>query len=123
MIHLPTCMVQIVLNFRKAAPHKTAHRQVESSVMAVTQRTQLEIGSSAAHDGFCLMLLGSPPDMVHSPPLRSTDLSSPHAQQPTPQHQPSPPGFTPAIAGCRYKAPLPPRLVRPCATLLYRLVL
>ena len=37
---------------------------------------KLKIGSSAAHDGFCLMLLGSPPDMVHSPPLRSTGLSS-----------------------------------------------
>ena len=37
----------------------------------------LRIGRSAAHDGFCLMLLGSPPDMVHSPPLRSTGSSSP----------------------------------------------
>jgi hypothetical protein len=56
--------------------HKTARRQFENTHPAAFPHFGLKIGSSAAHDGFCLMLLGSPPDMVHSPPLRSTGLSS-----------------------------------------------
>jgi len=36
----------------------------------------LKNGAPAAHGRFRLMLLGSPPDMVHGFPLRGTDLSS-----------------------------------------------
>ena len=74
-------------NFR-SAPHKTARGQFESARPAAFPRFGLKIGSSAAHDGFCLMLLGSPPDMVHSPPLRSTGLSSPCWQLPRHAHVP-----------------------------------
>ena len=66
----------------RSAPHKTARGQFESARPAAFPRFGLKIGSSAAHDGFCLMLLGSPPDMVHSPPLRSTGLSSPCGRLP-----------------------------------------
>ena len=51
-------------------------RTIRKRTSGRSSHFKLKIGSSAAHDGFCLMLLGSPPDMVHSPPLRSTGLSS-----------------------------------------------
>ena len=38
---------------------------------------QLEIGNLTAHGKIHLMLLGSPPDMVHGISLRQTNLSTP----------------------------------------------
>ena len=72
----------------RSAPHKTARERFESVLPAAFLRFGLKIGRSAAHDGFRLMLLGSPPDMVHSPPLRSTGLSSPCWQLPRHAHVP-----------------------------------
>ena len=40
-------------------------------------RKRLRAGGLAAHTGSRLMLLGSPPDMVHDPALRETDSSTP----------------------------------------------
>ena len=39
--------------------------------------SKLKNGNPAAHGKIRLMLLGSPPDMVHGIPLRKTDLSTP----------------------------------------------
>ena len=39
---------------------------------------QLEIGDLTAHEKIHLMLLGSPPDMVHGISLRQTNLSTLH---------------------------------------------
>ncbi len=39
--------------------------------------SQLRIGLLAAHGQIRLMLLGSPPDMIHGSPLRETDPSTP----------------------------------------------
>ena len=39
--------------------------------------SQLGNGTPTAHGKFCLMLLGSPPDMVHRFPLRETNSSTP----------------------------------------------
>ena len=43
-------------------------------------RSQLRNGNPAAHGKIRLMLLGSPPDMVHGIPLRKTDPSTPLTQ-------------------------------------------
>ena len=40
-------------------------------------RSRLKPGDLAAHTAFRLMLLGSPPDMVHGAVLRETGLSTP----------------------------------------------
>ena len=75
---------------------------------------KLKIGNPAAHEKIRLMLLGSPPDMVHGISLRKTDLSTPltrYGWHITPDRVW---GFIPALADCRYRAPLTPRLVRPC---------
>ena len=66
-------VVSIELSF--SAPQDRT-RTIRKRTPGRSSHFKLKIGSSAAHDGFCLMLLGSPPDMVHSPPLRSTGLSS-----------------------------------------------
>jgi len=39
-------------------------------------RNNLRTGTLATHRNICLMLLGPPPDMVHSIRLRKTRLSS-----------------------------------------------
>ena len=62
------------------------------------------------------MLLGSPPDMVHGFPLRKTDLSTPLTRYGWHISPGRVWGFIPAVADCRYRAPLSPRLVRPCPT-------
>ncbi len=63
-----------------------------------------------------LMLLGSPPDMVHGFLLRKTHPSTPYTAVQTTQIRPSLKDTTPAGADCRYKAPLSPRLVWPSFT-------
>ena len=114
------CPLSIPFHCCKTAPHKTVHRPVETTTPTAFPVARLKTGKSTAHGGFCLMLLGSPPDMVHSPPLRSTSLSSPPSGLRTSRCRPSRPEFVPAGADCRYRAPLPPQLVRPCAALFRR---
>ena len=43
-------------------------------------RSKLKNGNLAAHEKIRLMLLGSPPDMVHGISLRKTNLSTPLTQ-------------------------------------------
>ena len=86
--------------------HKTARRQFENTHPAAFPHFGLKIGSSAAHDGFCLMLLRCAVPVSHRP------VSGCLAAYAT--------LFvctTPAEADCRFKAPLTPRSVRPCAAL------
>ena len=55
------------------------------------------------------MLLHSCPDMVHEFLLRKTQTSTPLIPGSSTENCPRP-DITPAIADCRYKAPLMPRL-------------
>ena len=76
----------------------------------------LKAGALTAHEVYRLMLLGSPPDMVHSSSLRKTHSST---QQNTTQFRetrPSSEESTPAVADFRYRVPLIPRLVWPYFT-------
>ena len=76
----------------------------------------LRAGALTAHEVYRLMLLGSPPDMVHSSSLRKTHSST---QQNTTQFRgtrPSSEESTPAVADFRYRGPLIPRLVWPYFT-------
>ena len=76
----------------------------------------LRTGCLAAHRRHCLMLLGSPPDMVHSCRSRKTHSSTQPKTPLTTQVLPSFRESTPAVADCRYRAPLLPRLVWPYFT-------
>ena len=76
----------------------------------------LRTGCLAAHRRHCLMLLGSPPDMIHSCRSRKTHSSSQPKTTLTTQVLPSFRESTPAVADCRYRAPLLPRLVWPYFT-------
>ena len=58
----------------------------------------------------CLMLLGSPPDMFHNLVLRRAWLSTLHIKRLLYQKYPYK-AFSPAIADCRYRVPLVPRIV------------
>jgi len=73
---------------------------------------ELGLGTLAAHPANCLPLLPSGPDGVHSLELRKTQSSSPFNQGPDFTVICLGQEFNPAIAGCRYRAPLPPRLAR-----------
>ena len=66
-------------------------------------------GTLTAHGKFCLVLLCSQPDTVHRHPLRKTQTSSPLIKGSNPNESPLR-AITPAIADCRYKRPLLPRL-------------
>ena len=66
-------------------------------------------GTLTAHEKSCLVLLHSCPDTVHRHPLRETQTSSLLTQGFCTDLNP-PVGITPAIADCRYRAPLTPRL-------------
>ena len=83
----------------------------------------LRTGCLAAHRRHCLMLLGSPPDMVHSCRSRKTHSSTQPKTPLTTQVLPSFRESTPAVADCRYRAPLLPRLVWPYFTSYRFLVL
>ena len=76
----------------------------------------LRAGALTAHRVYRLMLLGSPPDMVHSSQLRETHSSSQQNTGQTVKDRPSEEGSTPAVADFRCRAPLSPRLVWPCCT-------
>ena len=66
-------------------------------------------GTLTAHEKFCLVLLCSQPDTVHRHPLRKTQTSSPLIEGSHKGAGPRP-DITPAIADCRYRGPLLPRL-------------
>ena len=55
---------------------KTAHPTSNTSYTRYP-RSQLRNGNLTAHGEVRLMLLGSPPDMVHGTPLRKTKSSTP----------------------------------------------
>ena len=76
----------------------------------------LGAGALAAHRRDRLMLLGSPPDMVHGCRLRKTHSSSQQRALRTASLRSSRRGSTPAIADFRCRAPLLPRLVWPYFT-------
>ena len=76
----------------------------------------LGAGALAAHRWDRLMLLGSPPDMVHGDRLRKTHSSTQHRALRTASLPSSKRGSTPAIADFRCRAPLLPRLVWPYFT-------
>ncbi len=66
-------------------------------------------GTLTAHGSFRLVLLRSRPDTVHEFPLRKTRASTPLIRGgPTKKHPRQ--DITPAVADCRYRAPLSPRL-------------
>ena len=66
-------------------------------------------GALTAHRSFRLVLLRSRPDTVHEFPLRKTRASTPLFRGgPTKKHPRQ--DITPAVADCRYRAPLSPRL-------------
>jgi len=79
-------------------------------ILFLQKRTQNRL--AAAHSRRRLMLLGSPPDMVHSRLLRRTDLSQPDSTDRQCQQAPSA-HISPLLQRISgYKEPLPPRLVR-----------
>ena len=79
----------------------------------------LGAGTLAAHRWDRLMLLGSPPDMVHGYRLRKTHSSTQQRALRTASLRSSKRGSTPAIADFRCRAPLLPRLVWPYFTAYY----
>ena len=70
-------------------------------------------GTLTAHRRFHLVLLHSCPDTVHGVLLRKTQTSTPLIKGSSTRYKPQI-GITPAVADCRYRAPLSPQLVRPC---------
>ena len=63
---------------------------------------QLEIGNLTAHEKIHLMLLGSPPDMVHGVSLRQTNLSTLNRQINNTQTSPGV-GIHPCYSGLQVK--------------------
>ena len=64
---------------KKPAHNKIAHPHLNKHNTRY-QRSQLGNGNLTAHGRIRLMLLGSPPDMVHGNPLRETGSSTPLTQ-------------------------------------------
>lgn len=79
----------------------------------------LRTGTLTAPEGFCLVLLRSRPDTVHRASSRETHPSTPlirgSATNLSPRHN-----ITPAIADCRCRVPLTPRLHVSNCTLFFR---
>lgn len=71
--------------------------------------SQLGPGTPATHERSCLVLLRSRPDTVHRFPLRRTQTSAPLNKGSSTSMSPRI-GITPAVADCRFRAPLSPRL-------------
>ena len=63
-------------NIKNVTIDKTAHPPLNRR-HARYHSSQLGLGAPTAHGVTCLMLLGSPPDMVHKAPLRGTEPSTP----------------------------------------------
>ena len=71
--------------------------------------SQLKPGTLTAPERFCLVLLRSRPDTVHRFPSRETQLSTSLTKGSSTNQSPLR-NITPAVADCRYKVPLTPRL-------------
>ena len=71
--------------------------------------SKLSPGTLTAPGRFCLVLLRSRPDTVHRFPSRKTQASTPLIKGSSTNRCPQR-NITPAIADCRYKVPLTPRL-------------
>ena len=69
----------------------------------------LSPGTLTAPERFCLVLLRSRPDTVHRVPSRETQTSTSLSGGSPADCRPLR-NITPAIADCRFKVPLPPRL-------------
>lgn len=69
----------------------------------------LSSGSLTAHERFSLVLLHSCPNTVQRFPLRKTKTSTPLTRGSFTVKHPGQ-NITPALAACRYRAPLTPRL-------------
>ena len=98
-------MSPLIISFLSArSALNTSHERYPGS--------QLGPGSLAAHGRFSLMLLHSCPDMVQRVPLRETKTSAPLTRGSFTRKYPRQ-NITPAVADCRYRAPLSPRLCGP----------
>ena len=84
-------------------------RCASNTIQRTLPCSKLNPGTPTAPERFCLVLLRSRPDTVHGFSSRKTQISTPHTRggftRPMPRHN-----ITPAIADCRFKVPLPPRL-------------
>ena len=76
----------------------------------------LRTGNLAAHTAYRLMLLDPSPDMVHGSALREDPFVNTRKRTQFGEDRLSGGESTPAVAGCRYRAPLSPRLVWPTFT-------
>ena len=76
----------------------------------------LRTGNPAAHTVHRLMLLDPSPDMVHGSALREDPFVNTRKRTQFGEDRLSGGESTPAVAGCRYRAPLSPRLVWPTFT-------
>ena len=72
---------------------------------------KLNPGYLTAPERFCLVLLRSRPDTVHGFLLRETQISTPLVEGSSTENSPKQ-TITSAIADCRNRVPLPPRLAR-----------
>ena len=72
----------------------------------------LSPGTLMSHEAYRLVLLRSRPDTVHGVPLHKTQTSMHPQTGSSPDFCP-PVDITPAVADCRYRAPLSPRLHDP----------
>ena len=76
------------------------HTRNRKHPMPVTTAAGSDSATSTAHNEHRLMLLGSPPDMVHRTLLRETESSTPLTEACDTGHYLNR-KFTPAIADCR----------------------
>ena len=91
--------LNILFNVRRTSnPH---HKRYSYSLLGP--------GTLTAHRRFCLVLLHSCPDTVHRFLLRKTQTSTSLIEGSFAMKGPRI-GITPAVADCRYRAPLSPRL-------------
>src|SRR3954452_5414617 len=84
---------------------------VDLDVSRAHRDERLGPGRSAAPDDDRLVLLPSGPDTVRGSPLRGT-RSSTSRRRAAFENGDLGRGFSPAVADCRYRAPLVPRLAR-----------
>ena len=75
------------------------HTRNRKHPMPVTTAAGSDSATSTAHNEHRLMLLGSPPDMVHGAPLRETDSSTPLTRTGDTTHI-RVQEFIPAVADC-----------------------
>ena len=73
--------------------------------------SKLNPGTLTAPERFHLVLLRSRPDTVHGFPSRKTQISTPLVEGSSTENSPKQ-TITSAIADCRNRVPLPPRLAR-----------